>query len=236
MPEEPRVKRAIAFVDGQNLYHAARHQFRSRLPDYDARALAKAVCNRHGWHLTATRFYTGVHKIQKNILWHLFWHKKFSVMERDKDVTIISRELMYVNERVGAPKDDINSPIPVNAEKRMIAMEKGIDLCLALDAIRFARLGALDVVLIFSQDSDFCEVAREIRAMSIEQNRWIKVVSAYPQAKGMKARGIDQTQWIPIDLEMYRSCLDVRDYWGAAHKERGHYENIIADQRKAPAR
>ena len=31
MPPEPAVKRAIAFIDGQNLFHAARESF-ARLP------------------------------------------------------------------------------------------------------------------------------------------------------------------------------------------------------------
>jgi hypothetical protein len=35
MPEEPLNKRAIAFVDGQNLFHAAKEAYGYRDPNYD---------------------------------------------------------------------------------------------------------------------------------------------------------------------------------------------------------
>ncbi len=35
MSSEPPVKRAIAFVDGQNLFHAARKAFGYTYPNYD---------------------------------------------------------------------------------------------------------------------------------------------------------------------------------------------------------
>ena len=48
VPSEPAVKRAIAFVDGQNLYDAAREAFGRPYPDYDLAALASRVCSGHG--------------------------------------------------------------------------------------------------------------------------------------------------------------------------------------------
>ena len=35
MPAEPAIKRAVIFVDGQNLYHAAREAFGYTYPNYD---------------------------------------------------------------------------------------------------------------------------------------------------------------------------------------------------------
>jgi hypothetical protein len=35
MPPEPRVKRAIAFIDGQNLFHAAGESFGYPYPSYE---------------------------------------------------------------------------------------------------------------------------------------------------------------------------------------------------------
>ncbi len=60
MPAEPLVKRAVAFVDGQNLFHSARESFGYYYPNYDVLALAKAVCRKEGWELVQARFYTGV--------------------------------------------------------------------------------------------------------------------------------------------------------------------------------
>jgi hypothetical protein len=61
-PSESR--RTVAFVDGQNLYHlyhAARKAFGYSYPNYDAQALASAICARQGWSLVQARFYTGLH-------------------------------------------------------------------------------------------------------------------------------------------------------------------------------
>lgn len=52
LPAEPPVKRALAFVDGQNLYHAARAAFGHTHPNYDVRALSAKVCESRGWALT----------------------------------------------------------------------------------------------------------------------------------------------------------------------------------------
>ena len=36
MPSEPPLKRAFVFVDGQNLFHAAKEAFGYSFPNYDA--------------------------------------------------------------------------------------------------------------------------------------------------------------------------------------------------------
>ncbi len=40
MRVEPATKRAVAFIDGQNLFHAAREAFGYTYPNYDVMALA----------------------------------------------------------------------------------------------------------------------------------------------------------------------------------------------------
>ncbi len=44
MNGELPVKRAVVFVDGQNLFHAAREAFGYTYPNYDVSALAKQIC------------------------------------------------------------------------------------------------------------------------------------------------------------------------------------------------
>lgn len=95
----------------------------------------------------------------------------------------------------------------------MVAEEKGIDLRIALDIVRLAHRRALDVVLVFSQDQDLSEVAHELRAIATEQVRWIKIASAFPSSPTARnRRGIDRTDWIPIDQATHDACLDRRDY------------------------
>ena len=94
-----------------------------------------------------------------------------------------------------------------------VGEEKGIDVRLALDVVRYAVTGEYDVAVILSQDQDFTEVASEVRAISRKQKRWSKVASAYPVGSGTRdRRGIDRTDWISIDREMYHRCIDGRDY------------------------
>ena len=56
MPAEPAVKRAVAFIDGQNLFHSARATFGHTHPNYDVDALANRLCRLQGWQLAQVRF------------------------------------------------------------------------------------------------------------------------------------------------------------------------------------
>ena len=80
MPPEPATKRTIAFVDGQNLFYAAKEAFGCTYPNYAPLALARAVCAAQGWQLTAARFYTGVPDAQDNPFWNHFWTAKLAAM------------------------------------------------------------------------------------------------------------------------------------------------------------
>ena len=53
-------------------------------------------------------------------------------------------------------------------------MRRVIDLRLGLDVVRLARNADLDVAILFSQDQDLAEVAREVRDISRSTDRWIK--------------------------------------------------------------
>ena len=53
VPAEPSVKRTVAFVDGQNLFYAAKKDFGHRFPNYDPKALADRIAQGRGWTLSA---------------------------------------------------------------------------------------------------------------------------------------------------------------------------------------
>jgi hypothetical protein len=204
MAIEPALKRAVAFIDGQNLFHAARAAFGYNAPNYDAHALAVSVGQRHGWAVAETRFYTGMPDEADNLFWHTYWSRQLSVMGKG-GVRVFSRPLRYQNKRV---------VLPDGTERHyVIGVEKGIDVRLAIDVIRLAHRRAFDVALIFSQDQDLSEVAREIREIAREQDRWVKVASAFPFSAACRSRrGIDRTDWIRIERTDYDACLDRRDY------------------------
>jgi len=205
MPE-PRVKRAVAFVDGQSLYYAARRAFGRPRPDYDPAALAALVAERMGWQLVSVRFHTGVPDAMRRPFWHRYWRAKTKVMEAS-GVVAVQRPLRYRRRLVRLPDGAIGEV--------EVGEEKGIDVRIALDAVQSLITRECNVVLLFSQDQDFAELAREVRLIAADQGRWIKIAGAYPAGSGSpNARGVDRTDWIPLDRASYEACLDVRDYGG----------------------
>ncbi len=204
MPPEPAVKRTVAFFDGQNLYFAAREAFGYSYPNYDPLPLARAVCARKNWHLAQARFYTGVPALTDDTFWHHFWSSKLSCLSR-QGVHVYHRPLRYRNRRVKLPDGTEHT--------FLVGEEKGVDVRLAIDVIRLAHRGDFDVALVFSQDQDLSEVADEIRTIAREQDRWIKIASAFPLSlTSRNRRGIERTDWIPIERATYEACLDPRDY------------------------
>ena len=194
----------MAFVDGQNLFYAAKKAFGYKYPSYDPKALAERICADHSWTLTETHFYTGIPDRADDAFWNHFWTAKLAVMGT-RGVKTFSRRLRYRNQSVPLP-DGTTTTI-------LVGEEKGIDVRLALDVVRMARKTQYDVALVFSQDQDLSEAADEIRAISKEQARWIKVACAFPLSPTTEnRRGINGTDWIDIDRAMYDTCLDPNDY------------------------
>lgn len=200
MLQEPQVKRAVAFFDGQNLFHGVKASFGYTFPNYDPHKLAAAVCQSHGWTLQKTRFYTGVPSAQESPHWHKFWTAKLLAMSRG-GVHVYSRPLRYRNKL---------SPTGVPV---LVGEEKGIDVRIAIDILACAMRGDYDVALVFSQDQDLSEAADELRVVATEHKRWIKIASAFPVSAASKnQRGINRTDWIKIDRATYDACIDPWDY------------------------
>ncbi len=204
MPSEPTSKQAVAFVDGQNLFHAVKAAFGYRFPNYAPGRLADAVCRANGWDLVQVRFYTGVPDAADDAFWNHFWTAKLAQMGRS-GVYTFTRPLRYRNQTVRLPDG--------SSHVTLVGQEKGIDVRIALDIVRLAHRHRYDVALVFSQDQDLSEVADEIRVIAQEQQRWIKIASAYPSSPTVRRlRGINKTDWIPFDRQTYDSCIDTRDY------------------------
>jgi uncharacterized LabA/DUF88 family protein len=204
MLAEPTVKRTIAFIDGQNLFHNARAAFGYTYPNYDVQRLARAVCSARGWTLAGVQFYTGIPSAADDAFWHGFWSNKLATMGR-RGVVVYSRPLVYRRKTIDIPG--------FGPHNFLTGEEKGIDVRLALDALDAAHRDQFDVALIFSQDQDLSELASLIRLVAGFQDRWIKMASAFPQGPAAaNRRGINRTDWCPIDRAMYDACIDPRDY------------------------
>lgn len=201
---EPTIKRAIAFIDGQNLFHHSREAFGYNYPNYDIRKLVEKIVSDHHWDLQGIYFYTGVPDQSDDPRWNRFWTNKLAAMGRQK-ITVFSRPLRYRNKTVKLPDGTTHT--------YMHGEEKGIDVRLALDIIGKAVRNEYDVVIVFSQDQDLSEVADEIRVIARQQKRWIRIACAYPYSPTTQnRRGINGSDWIKIDRPTYDTCIDPRDY------------------------
>ncbi|HMO77144.1 MAG TPA: NYN domain-containing protein [Sphingopyxis sp.] len=203
MSDQLPLIRVIAFFDGQNLFHSAKQAFGYKWPNYNPKALAEHVCAEHGWQLQQARFYTGVPDVADKPFWNHFWNAKCAQMGRE-NVHVFTRALRYRNKVVRLPDGSEHSFLDGD--------EKGIDVRIALDVIRLALKREFDVAILFCRDQDLTEVADEIRLIAKEQQRWIKVASAFPVSPTFRVRGIDKTDWIKLDRQLYDRCLDKRDY------------------------
>jgi uncharacterized LabA/DUF88 family protein len=191
----PDKKKVSTFFDCQNLFKTVKSIWGYSFPNFDPIKLSQKIVSLHRenrWILTKIHLYTGIHEKTRNPEWHNFWSQKLlSHKMRDPRVSTFTSPLRYTN---GVPR------------------EKGIDIRIALDLVKTVRKDESDVVVIFSQDSDFTEVAREIREIAKERNRWIKIASAFPYDASKNRIGIESTDWIRISKEDYDSCIDPADY------------------------
>ena len=204
MPDEPSIKRVVVFVDGQNLFYAARNAFGHTFPNYDIAALATAVCRQQRWNLAQVRFYTGIPDATDDARWNHFWTAKLAQMGR-QNVHIYSRTLRYRNQTVHLPNGQTHT--------FLVGQEKGVDVRIALDIVSLAYQRTYDVALVFSQDQDLSEVADEIRHVARQQIRWLRIACAFPfSPASANRRGINGADWIRIDRATYDACLDSRDY------------------------
>lgn len=200
-PSEPR---AVAFIDGQNLFRHAKDAFGHHHPNFDPAKLFQAICARKEWKPRGVRFYTGTPSEAEDPKWHAYWSNRLLAMRR-AGILVTTRPLKYRKQEIPLP--DGSTQIVTTAH------EKGIDVRLALDVIRLAIERQYDVAVIFSQDQDLAEVVADVRQIAKLQERWIKIACAYPAGnQATVTRGINNTDWLPMDQAFYDACLDMRDY------------------------
>jgi uncharacterized LabA/DUF88 family protein len=203
VPNSAHQPQAIAFVDGQNLYRAAKAAFGYTYPNYDVAKLADSMCRAQGWALQRVQFYTGIPHPRRDRFWNTFWNDKAAQMGRN-GVAVYLRSLVQRSRDVTC----------LHCQERFAftyAEEKGIDVRLAVDVVALAYRGDYDVALIFSQDQDLSEIVPLVQQVARDQRRWIKLASAFP-AGNTNTRGIAGTDWLPFDRQTYDRCLDDHDY------------------------
>lgn len=139
-PVEPKKKRTIVFIDGQNLYYVAKEAFGYIYPNYDVNLLSKKICSSQGWDIEKIRFYTGIPDLQDDNFWHDFWHNKLTRMGQD-GIKIFSRPLRYHNQTFKCPSCS-------KIHTSLVAMKKALMFVwpLILSGLRIQRLMILPLL------------------------------------------------------------------------------------------
>lgn len=201
---EKRPLYAMAFIDGQNLFQHAMDAFGHYHPNYDPLKLHSAVCESQGWQSNLVRFYTGVPDAVRDPMWAGYWSNRVLAMKR-AGIVVTTRPLRYREREAYNQNGEL--------EKIVVPQEKGIDVRLALDIVRLARLRQFDVAVLYSQDQDLNEIVEEVRDIGKAQEREIIIASAFPDSDSATyRRGVNKTQWVKIDRPTYDACLDAKDY------------------------
>ena len=103
--------------------------------------------------MAGIRFYTGIPDPDIDPERHHFWVTKLGVMGT-RGIRTFTRPLRYQNKVVALPNGGLTST--------MVGREKGIDVRIALDIVRYALEDRYDVALVFSQDQDLSEVVDDV--------------------------------------------------------------------------
>lgn len=194
----------MAFFDCQNLYQHAKDAFGHHHPNFDPIKLHAAVCELNGWVPNLVKFYTGIPSHAESPMWSSYWSNRILAMKR-AGVIVTTRPLRY---RKKSAFNEVGE-----LEEFIVAQEKGVDVRLALDVVKAARTKQFDAAVIYSQDQDLCEVVEEVREIAREQGRELKLASAFPSGPhATSRRGIDKTDWVRLEQDLYDTCLDPHDY------------------------
>jgi uncharacterized LabA/DUF88 family protein len=189
------MKRVITFIDGQNLFYAAKKAFNYDYPNYDPVLLSRKICHKYpDWQLIKTYFYTGIPDIKNDPQRHRFWQNKLGKLSRiySNEVVVYKRQLVQHN---------------------YVYQEKGIDVKIAIDMVLLAMRNEYDVAVLFSQDQDFRELTNVVAEISKNQNRKIKLFCAFPISPLSSNRhGIGFMSSIKIDKQVYDSAIDPVNY------------------------
>ena len=173
-------------------------------PNFDPIKLHSKICEMHGWSPGPVQFYTGVPSPQRDPKWSAYWSNRILAMTRAGIITT-TRPLRYRQRTAFNAAGE--------SEDIVVPQEKGIDVRIALDIVKVARMGEFGVIVIYSQDQDLNEVVEEVLEIAEAQGKKITLACAYPSGpKASAKRGINRTQWIKIDETTYNACIDKQDY------------------------
>jgi len=161
-------KKAVIFIDGNNLYHNAR-QMKIKPSNIDFQKLAEFICKHFNCSLKEVRYYNSMPNIKdgKEIYFpHLKFidsikslskftaHTRKLQVHSTKELLKEKQELIESMELCDTCKPIVEQNIldTIGSVKKK---EKGIDVMLAIDIVEYAINKKADYLILFSGDADF---------------------------------------------------------------------------------
>lgn len=209
----PSTKRVAVFVEADEFYGLVKRvygiKFISFQPDMIASEVTKMLENRDeeniAWELTKTNVYVTHQGEKDNPRWYGIWRrltnrwrKYSSVFSHEWNLTtanVISREDGNIHSERAFRNDYAHTQL----------------IC---DVMTTLHNDEADVIVLVTKDKSLSVLAQNIRQISYDNKRWIKVVNAFPYIKpeaGVVNNhhvGIDKTDWLHLDRDFYDRCVE----------------------------
>jgi uncharacterized LabA/DUF88 family protein len=204
--------RAIAFIDGANLYSAlkAHGVWANRTDPY--RVAKKLVEFRE---LLEVRYYIAAVKRTAPARVYLAYRRLLAVLGQHKEVRICTGHIQELRESnpcaqelasylarlsVRIPREAFRDLVDLASRHRKVTVhrEKGVDVYLACDLVDLARRDAYDVAYLLSGDADFCP------AVKIAQSMGKRVFAASPNIAGRLIDACDAA--IRLEASWFEDC------------------------------
>ncbi len=178
------MKKAIIFVDANNWYHNVKKIFNPS--DIEITKIAKLICSNLKYDLIEIRWYASIPTIEDGEVMY-YKHIAFLSQLEKKGVKIITRKLQKLSDKeiLKKKRETINSLELCDICKPIIEAnfldladikrkEKGIDVWIAIDMIKFAIVeNKCDVCVLISGDGDF------VPALDLIKNSGKEILTAF---------------------------------------------------------
>lgn len=216
MPGFIFMKKAVIFIDGNNLYHSLK-EMKIKPGNLDFEKFVKLISNHFGVEIEEVRYYNSMPTIRdgKDLYFsHLKFIdnlkklSKFNVFTRKLQVHS-TKELLKEKRELIESMDLCSSCKPIVEENILGAVgnikkkEKGIDILIAIDLVEFAINKKTEVIILVSGDADF------IPALELSRNNGIPVVSSFV-AKGYSRQLRDNFEFFVVGRnKLNEECLKI---------------------------
>lgn len=198
VPEKPRV---ISFLDAQWFLRASKFAFDTQLPNINPRKLTAAIAKQYDWDIAGVNMYVDIPDRCDSLFWSQLWAM------RCHDLSVQSVNVKSTVQRTRqAFSMDGGTPHKVNVRSDL---DTAINI--TMDVVTSVAFEKTDVILLFTSENKYLELAEHIKALARNRDTYLKVVSAFPynaERAGSRYAGIDRTDWYPISWELFRECTD----------------------------